>query len=153
MDATEIYVLCRSRSKAVAIRFLDAFAGSRTQVAEDFPYPEFADEPEITYATPLDLIERLENEHDSSYSIYWDCHSEDEPEQVMLFFTSEGRMIVGVGGPKESIESSLQKIATLVDGEYGYVTSGSCPPDTRDEFVEIATASTLPCVVDGRLRR
>lgn len=152
MDATEIYVLCRSRSKAVASRFLNAFGTSRKQVAEEYPYPEFADEPETTYMNPSDLIERLENDHDSSYSVYWDCHSEDEPDQVMIFFTSEGRMIVGIGGPTGSIESELEKIATLVGGEYGYVTSGSCPPDSRDEFVKIATASTLPCVVQGQLR-
>jgi hypothetical protein len=152
MDATEIYVLCRSRSKAIADGFLDAFGRSRTQAAEDYPYPEFTDAPEITYKTPSELIERLENDCNSSYSIYWDCHSANEPGQVMLFFTSDGRMIVGIGGPKSSIERELQRITTLVDGEYGYVTSGSCPPDSFDEFAEIATASTLPRVVEGRLR-
>jgi hypothetical protein len=152
MDATEIYVLCSSRSKAVADTFLDRFGRSRTQIAEDYPYPEFADEPEITYETPSELIGRLEKDRDSSYSLYWDCRSEDEPDQVMLFFTSEGRMIVGIGGPKGSIESELEKIATLVGGEYGYVTSGSCPPDSSDEFIEIATSSTLPCLIEGRMR-
>ena len=152
MDATEIYVLCRNRSKATADRFLNAFGTSRTQVAEEYPYPEFVPAPETTYINPSDLIERLEIDHDSSYSLYWNCHSEAEPDQVMLFFTREGRMIVGIGGPKGPIQSELEKIADLVGGEYGYVTSGSCPPDSRKEFVEIATASTLPCIVQGRLR-
>ncbi|MFN6103137.1 MAG: hypothetical protein ACK5EA_01605 [Planctomycetaceae bacterium] len=152
MDATEIYILCRSRSKAIADVFLDAFGKSRIQAAADYPYPEFADEPEIIYKTPSELIERLEKDCDSSYSVYWDCQSVNEPEQVMLFFTSDGRMIVGIGGPKSSIESELQRISMLVDGEYGYVTSGSCPPDSFDEFAEMAAASTLPCVIEGRLR-
>jgi|GEM_PF-3449116 len=152
MDATEIYVLCRTRSKLIANVFLDSFGKSRTQVAEEYPYPEFADEPEITFKNPSELIDRLESDCDSSYSVYWDCHSADEPEQVMLFFTSDGRMIVGIGGPRNSIETELLKIIAIVDGEYGYVTSGSCPPDSCDEFAEIAKASTLPNVVEGRLR-
>ena len=153
MDATEIYVLCRNRSKAIADVFLEAFGKSRTQVAVDYPYPEFADEPQITFDNPSALLEQLEADPTSSYSVYWDCHATDEPRQVMLFFTSEGRMIVGVGGPRGSIEDELQKISSLVRGEFAYVTSGSCPPDSSKEFAEIAIASSLPSVVEGRFRR
>lgn len=150
MDAVEVYVLCGSRSKSIADTFLTSYAPSRIGVANEYPYPEFVDEPERTFETADELIDRLASEQNSSYSIYWNCIG--GPEQVMLFFTNDGHMIAGIGGPKTSLERTLTELCELVGGRFGYVTSGSCPPDTFEEFESLSRNSTLPCIVDGQLR-
>ncbi len=152
MDAVEVYVLCTSRSKMLADEFLNRYAAQRKPIASEYPYPEFVDEPEITYSTPDEVMTRLEQDSGQSYSIYWDCIGANGPEQVMLFYTRDGHMIAGLGGPRVSFDSALSDLSEIVKGDYGYVTSGSCPPETYEEFVSLSRNSTLPSVVNGKLR-
>lgn len=152
MDAVEVYVLCGSRSKSLAEKFLNSFASRRRQVASGYPYPEYVDEPEIIYDSVDPLISRLECDQASSYSVYWDCLMADGSEQVMLFFTRDGCMIAGIGGPKVSLEIALSNLSMLVNGKFGYVTSGSCPPDNLDEFISLCRSSTLPNIFEGKMR-
>lgn len=149
MSSTEIYVGCGLRSEAIANRFLNGYAPKRSAVAVEYPFPEFVDFPEVVYKTERELIERLILEPLSSYSIYWDC--EGAAEQVMLFFTADGHMIAGVGGPKSSFEKTLCDLRDLVEGRFGYVTEGSCPPESFRDFELLSRSSSLPCIVDGQL--
>lgn len=148
----EVYVLCGARTSAVARRFLDTFAEKRVPVAEDFPFPEFANEPEYTFLDPNEVITLLESRRHDSYAIYWNVESGLGGEQVMLFFTEDGGMIAGIGGPTDSWEATLLAISTVVGGKYGYVTSGSCPPATSKEFKAICRQSTLASLVNGELQ-
>ena len=149
MSSTEIYVGCGVRSKAIANRFLEGYAPNRSPVADEYPFPEFVDNPEIVYKTESELISRLISEPSCSYSIYWDC--DGGPEQVMLFFTADGHMIAGVGGPSSSFGNQLSKICDLVEGRFGYVTEGNCPPESFRDFECLCRKSSLPCIVDGKL--
>jgi hypothetical protein len=149
MSSTEIYVGCGVRSKAIANRFLDGFAPNRSAVADEYPFPEFVDIPEVVYKTESEIIDRLISEPSCSYSIYWDC--EGSFEQVMLFFTADGHMIAGVGGLNASFEKTLSKICDLVEGRFGYVTEGNCPPESFKDFEFLSRTSSLPCIVDGQL--
>jgi hypothetical protein len=149
MSSTEIYVSCGVRSKAIAKRFLDGYAPNRSAVADEYPFPEFADVPESVYKTESEIIDRLVSEPSCSYSIYWDC--EGSSEQVMLFFTADGHMIAGVGGPTSSFGKTLSKICDLVEGRFGYVTEGNCPPESFRDFELLCRKSSLPCIVDGKL--
>jgi len=151
-DALEVYVLCGQRSSITAQRFLNAFAEHRRPVAEDFPFPEFADDPVHTYHDANELVELLETRPNEPYSIYWNVERGSLGEQVMLFFTSDGEMIAGIGGPLKPVEETLAAVASVVDGAFGYVTSGSCPPATTKEFKAICEQSTLPNLFSGKLR-
>ena len=97
MDATEIYVLCNSRSANLASRFLNECLRDRRQIADEYPFPEFVDDPVKTFQTPEDLMQRLEQDEHESYSIYWDAKRADGPRQAMLFYTEDGAMIAGIG--------------------------------------------------------
>ena len=152
MDATEVYVLCDSRSANIAMRFLNACLPSRRQLAEEYPFPEFVDDPVQTFQTPEDLMQRLEQDENESYSIYWDAENADGPRQAMLFYTEDGAMIAGVGGPESSLDKTIAFIAEQVRGRFGFVTSGSCPPETVDEFKRICGESTLVNLYEWQLR-
>ena len=149
MSSDEVYVDCESRSKAIAMKFLDACAPERHAVAADYPFPEFADVPEVIYTTEEEIIDRLVAEQHCSYSLYWDCGGSSE--QVMLFFTKDGHMIAGLGGPKASHEEALTDLCNLVGGRFGYVTEETCPPETFRDFEYLSRNSSLPCIVEGQL--
>lgn len=152
MDAAEIYVLCGARTSAVAHRFLDTFAERRMPAAEDFPFPEFSDEPEDILLNTNELIDLLESRSHEPYAIYWDLEGRPAGEQVMLFFTEDGGMIAGIGGHVESVADALITMSAVVNGKYGYVTNGTCPPATIEEFKAICEQSTLTNLFEGKLR-
>jgi hypothetical protein len=151
VDALEIYVLSNKRSAEIALTFLEEFGPHRTPVACDFPFPEFVDEPTIVFNEPSELIRRLEQENGESYSIYWNV-DQGIADQVMLFFTADGEMIVGLGGPHVSIEAAFAAMQKIVSGRFGYVTSGTCPPSSKEEFVSLCERSTLTNLFDGKIR-
>lgn len=152
MNAVEVYVLCSARTSAVAHRFLDTFAGQRMPVAEDFPFPEFSDEPECILLDANELIDLLESRRHEPYAIYWNLEGRPSGEQAMLFFTEDGGMIAGIGGHVESVAGAFTAISAVVNGKYGYVTDGTCPPATIEEFKAICEQSTLTNLFEGKLR-
>lgn len=151
MDPVEIYVLSSERSAKMAGGFLAEFALYRKPVAIDFPFPEFVEEPRFVFTDPIDLIRQLEKDRGESYSLYWNV-DRGVADQVMLFFTKDGGMIVGLGGPRISAEFAFSAIQKIVDGRFGYVTSGSCPPSSIGEFVSICKESTLASLFEGEIR-
>ena len=152
MDATEVYVLCGSRTARVAANFLDGCLPSRTEVAEEYPFPEFADLPSMTFHSAEELMRRLETETEEEYSIYWNNSARHGPRQAMLFYTSDGAMIAGVGGPDTTWSDTIARVANRVGGRYAYVTSGSRPPETREAFIRMCREATMTNLYKGRLR-
>ena len=152
MNPLEIYVLSDERSAKIAANFLEEVAPDRSPVAADFPFPEFVDEPSIVFDNPSDLILKLEMETNESYSIYWNVNR-GLADQVMLFFTADGGMIVGLGGPHVLAENAFTVVSKIVNGNFGYLTSGSCPPASTDEFVSLCQRSSLVNLFNGTIRR
>ena len=118
----------------------------------EYPYPEFDNTPTDVFATPDELIRRLEKDTSQGYSIYWNVAGSDRPEQAMLFFTTDGAMIAGLGGPRTAPADALSEMQQVVNGEFGYVTSGTCPPQSTEEFISLCKHSTLPHLYHGELR-
>lgn len=152
MEPLEFYVLCESRSTELAKRFLDTFLPFRIPVAEDFPFPQYEDDSKAIFQTPEELMKCLEENKDEGYSFYWNSQCESGPDQAMLFYTEDGAMIVGLSGVNLAPADTLKKISKQVEGRYGYFTIESCPPNTRDEFIEICRESTLTNLFDGWIR-
>lgn len=150
MDSIEVYVLCGDRTSNTADRFLTSFASSRTPAAIDFPFPEYADIPEVLFTDTPELIRQLEFDRRESYSIYWNV-VDGISDQAMLFFTKDGGMIAGLGGLYLPPKEALLSLQDNVDGKFGYVTSGSCPPGSMAEFILICEHSTLPNLFNGDL--
>ncbi|WHI53283.1 hypothetical protein P3339_11180 [Microbulbifer sp. MLAF003] len=153
MELIEIYVLCKERTKKLVLRFLDELLPSREEVAEDYPYPEYSDEPECVYDTSDELLQVLEKDESASYSVYWDGTGNSVVKSAMSFFTEDGCMIAGITVPADGSESWLNKLSELVGGEYGYVGFDSPPPDTREEFIQMCKGSDQIRLVAGEKLR
>jgi len=132
---------------------LDEFLPARTPVADEYPFPEYVDNPSDMFRIPEELVQRLEINEQEGYSIYWDSNLEDGPRQAMLFYTEDGAMIAGIGGPNAELNETLENVAKLVKGRYGFITSGSCTPEIREAFINICRESTLVNLFEGQLRK
>ncbi len=135
MEIREIYVLCKERSKKLVFEFLDRFFPEREASSEDYPYPEYSDDPECVYDDCDELFEVLENNTEESYSVYWDSTNDGEVKNAMVFFTEDGGMIVGIAVECDDCGVWLKKLSEVVEGEYGYVSFDSPPPETRKDFI------------------
>jgi hypothetical protein len=149
MDDVEVYVLLDVRSCAVAGDFLDEYLPYRESTANNFPFPEFVNEPETVFTSPDDLMRHLENNPQRSYSLYWNASKPGRVSQAMIFYTIDGAMILGIAGRFDVPQAVLQQLAQTYGAKYGYLTSEECPPSTKSEFMRISTESTLPSLVNG----
>lgn len=151
MNDLEIYVLCKNRSKESAISFLDQFLPNRKPCAQDYHYPQYVDEPEYIYEDSDPLLEALEKDTDSSYSLYWNTINNPEIRMGMLFFTKDGFMIAGLVIGMTNVEKWFEKLADQVSGKYGYAHSEGPPPDDSKVFIKYAKNSDFTRLVDGKV--
>jgi hypothetical protein len=143
MEIIEIYVLCKERTKKLVLEFLESVLPNRKEVAENYPYPEYADEYEHIYEDFETLLEALEINTRETYSLYWDSANHGEVRSAMVFFTEDGYMIAGitVADDTERRKNWLNKLSRIVDGEYGYVSFDTPPPLTSREFIDYCEKS------------
>ena len=151
MELVEIYVLCENRTQSLALKFLDGFAENRTNTAEDFPFPEYVDEPDIIYTKDTEVMAALEKQPSESYSLYWDTTSESAIKNAMLFYTEDGGLVAGVAVKDSDHEKWINKLAKVVNGAYGYVSFENVPPDTKGEFIELCNSSDQIKMVGGKV--
>jgi hypothetical protein len=152
MEWLEVYVLCESRSATAAHAFLKTFLPDRTPATDAYPIPELVDLPVEVIRSPDDLIMRLEIESCESYSLYWNSTSNRGPRQAMLFYSEDGAMVAGLVVRSSEVDEFLLKLAQTVNGRFGYISGDQPPPATSAGFIELCLESTLPCIVDGKLR-
>ena len=151
MEIREIYVLCKERSEKLAIDFLNKLLPEREAVAENYPYPEYSDDPKYIYDDSEELIKVLERNENESYSLYWNDSSDGEVKSAMIFFTEDGGMIAGITIPYDDGDAWLSKLSDIVGGKYGYVSFDSPPPETRVEFIACCEKSDQIRLVGGEV--
>lgn len=152
MDSVEVYVLCGSRSAAMAQTFLETCMPARSPIANEYPVPEFEQFPSHIFQSPEELVRYLELHTEESYSLYWESTCKVGPRQAMLFFTTDGGMIAGVFVAATETENALMKLSQLVGGRFGYISGSHCPPVNSNVFIEICRESTLANLFEGKLR-
>jgi hypothetical protein len=145
----EVYVLSPERSALAAIRFLDAVMPRRRPATDDFPFPQFDDDPDVVLTHPEQVIDRLESFPRESYSMYWYNALPDDPVGCMLYYTEDQGLIVGVVVSESNAVAWLNRLALLVGGKYGYLTSEECPPDSTIEFIERCRVATVERIYEG----
>ena len=145
----EIYVLCEERQKKVLLKFLEIMLPNRRELADEYCYPEYVEEPEIVFDDYMELIAVLERNQLESYSIYWDNIDSSEVKSAMAFFTEDASLMLGLFVALDSAEKYLSKMSDLVGGKFGLVNSDSPPPSTRNEFIECCRRSNLAKVYEG----
>jgi hypothetical protein len=154
MNEFSIYAICSQRTKKCADTFLNSFVPNRVPLAEEYEFPQYADDPIVIYSAAGDLIERLETEIGQSYSIYWDAGANaisSSISQAILLFTSDGKMIAGLVAREENVVGLLSALKAVVSARWGMVTGDEFPPTGFADFVRICASSSLPRIVDGDL--
>jgi len=151
MSVVEVYVLCKSRSKELALAFLEKFIPSREACADEYPYPEFDDEPKYVYDDVEKLLDTLESEEDESYSLYWNAVNNANIQSGMLSFTEDGQMIVGLAVDEVDVKKRFEELASLTGGEFGYISLESAPAENQAEFVQYCKDSDQIRMVEGEL--
>jgi hypothetical protein len=137
----EAYVLLRNRKYERCKAFLEHFVPARQELAEDYPVPEFAEEPVKLCRGEDEILRFLAGTRDS-YSIYWSNAVDDaKVKQAMVFFLSDGSMILGLAIHGESEQLAREMLRELVEfsmASLGYVAFDERPPDTSLAFMQRA---------------
>ena len=152
---TDLYVLASERSTLVAKNFKNIWLADFDEAASEYEFPQYTDEPLGVYSSATDLIEKLIKNPNEPYSIYWNNPQNGSVSNGMLFFTSDGRLIIGISVKTDKpgeIANYLQKLSKAVHGKFGYSAFEEPPPDTVQDFVDLVKASALPKIVEGSLR-
>jgi hypothetical protein len=150
MGDAEVYVLCPERSVRAATEFLDAVMPRRRPATDDFPFPEFVDEPDVVFTRPEEVIARLQDFPNESYSMYWHNELPVDPRGCMLFYTEDQGLIVGVVVRDDNAVAWLNRLALLTGAKYGYLTSEEAP-GPRAEFIERCRVGTVARIYEGEL--
>jgi hypothetical protein len=141
----DIYALVKERSRKPVEDFLSKWGEGLIESAVEYEYPRYASEPEIVYKDVNILIDRLLIEVDQPYAIYWTNPSDDRTHirAAMLFFTSDGGLIVGLSSTQDSNPKKLLKaLIDTVDGSIGKILVEQPPPDTTAEFIQLPDMSS-----------
>lgn len=134
----DVYVLASERTISYAEKFISAWTYGFEAAAEEYEFPQYAKAPEIIFSTASQLIERLILNSQQPHAIYWHNSNEGDTRDAMLFFTTDGGMIVGLSvevDKREDARKFLEALAADVDGEFGMVMLEQPPADSAEEFI------------------
>ena len=144
----DIYVIEKTRSKKLAIQFLNLFLPERVQSADDYSIPEYSETPSHQFKNPYDLMTYLELNKNISNSIYWRNTDEKNPNKHgMIFYNKDETMVFGISrniGIKGGLDSKseyqcLSEMKTFFNTHLGYIDYENPPVDNYKEFIKIVS--------------
>lgn len=133
----DVYVLVPARSAETVERFLDMFVPHREPSADEYPVPQFADEPMTVFSNALDLVVYCVAHADVAHGIYWRSLDDCDPFHASAFFTSDGGMSLGLSVVANP-DRWLVELFSMTGSEIGYWASEEPPPDSIDDFKDRA---------------
>ena len=142
----DIYVIKRSRSKKLAVDFLNRFLPNREQSSDDYWIPEYSEKPTQEFKDAYDLMSFLELNKNISNRIYWRNTDEENPNKHgMIFYNLDGSIIFGISrepGIKGNLDTRseyhcLNEMKQYFDTHLGYIDYENPPIDNYEEFVKI----------------
>ena len=149
MDVHEIYALSKYRSKKILNIFLDEFLPKRVELSENYSYPEYEESPEEVFAGLDSIIDKLIADKNSEYSLYWGNSTDSEVKNAMVFFLSDGGMIVGLAVDAEKSEAMMEHLARVVNARYGYEELEGFLPESTLEFINLCESANTRRIIDG----
>ncbi len=142
----DVYALAPERTEDTADRFRSAWLRGFRETADEYEVPRNSDQPEAVYTSVDDLIRMLVTSPAEGHAVYW---RNDQPGSIrtgMLFFTTDGGLIVGLGLDDEDGDAgrqALSRLAATVGAVHGYATFEEPPPDTTPEFLARARTAAV----------
>lgn len=145
----DIYVIKKTRSRRLAIDFLDYFIPSRKESTDEYLIPEYSDNPIHEFDNADELMLFLESNENYSSGIYWRNTDEKNPNRYgMIFYNKDGTMIFGISRnadmsenlKTESEDQCSVEMKEYFDTNLGYIDYENPPANNHKEFVEIVNA-------------
>ena len=146
----DCYCLVASRDATIGIAFLDKFLPDREASAVDYPVPRYVDAPQHVFTDPGELMLFLAKKLNEKYSIYWrNIDSTNVFGHGMLFYTDDGKMIVGVSVAGNYPEDALvircyKEVKKFLNSEMGCITIEEPPPLNAIEFKDFCSNRYIP---------
>ena len=137
----EIYALSYDRSVSAILSFLDTYMPNRRPSVEEYPVPYTSDVKSHMFTSDLEILQFLELNPEVPYALYWDSADRSMHEQVMVFHTCDGAVVLGRAICKWPFDEHLRELAAFAGSEYACPGSEAPPPDTVQEFIEFCKLS------------
>jgi hypothetical protein len=134
---TDVYVLSAKRSKADVLHFLDRFLPARTELAEEYLVPQYADRPQACFDTAEQLLDHLHAHPDQAHAVYWASVSPGDPRYAMVFPTVDGQMVYGLSVERDG-RKFLADLKVHLESSKGYIDFENPPPDNAADFEALA---------------
>ena len=150
----DIYVLAAERSKEIFDHFTNSWLRGFIEVANEYEFPQYSGKPEAVYSTFRELVDRLINAPQEPHSIYWRAANGGAVRSGMVFFTLDGKMIVGLSidsDDAKQISHYLQELADTVGGSAGYSALEEPPPETLEDFLDAVARASSPKLNEGQI--
>lgn len=138
MGYDDLYVLAPERTVAVAENFLGHFAPEREQASVDYCFPRYVELPQLVLESAEEAMHYCVSHPTEAQSFYF-RNTNPEPAHAMLFFTSDGGLILGLSVHEDS-DRWFDRLKEHTRCTIGYITHESPPVDTVAAFRVMATA-------------
>lgn len=139
------YLIDNRQFEIVCDFFAKYFPMGGRELATEYPFPEFSDDPERIYYSVNELLLHLENNPNYEYTLYFENKdSLSEIKQITLQYTDDGKIIFGVsiiGNDPSSIDSIriFKEVRGYLNSRIACATIEEPPPGNSDEFISFCS--------------
>lgn len=131
----EISAFGKIRTAGYALAFLDQFLPNRQPVNEEYPVPESQDPPGFVFQTDL------ETNASEPYALYWNDASPSQYDQAMLFYTRDGKIIMGLSCEESVLEEKYRQLREYSGSQWILYGWEQHPPDSSEAFLKLCRNS------------
>ena len=133
----DIYVLSEYRSQKLIDEFLEEFVPRRKESSDEYYVPYLADNPNQIFYSYSDLIAHCILHPKETNAIYFSNEKNEDPQSAMIFFTDDGKTILGLSIEKEQYEVHfLDRLKDFCRSKNGYITYEDIPPLNSNDFLK-----------------
>lgn len=135
---SDIYVLIDSRAKNTIENFLNKYLMEWKEYVDEYAVPQFSDNPKMIFKHDFELMDYCEKNTNAVQTIYWSNKKDVEPQQAMVFYTDDNKMILGLSVDNEGLGNKyLNDMKLFLNSDYGYITYGNPAPNNSKKFIKI----------------
>ena len=149
-EYADIYSLFRRRDRTTIDSFLHRFMPTREEATDEYGIPPLASTPAVAFHSASELLDYCCERPEQEHGVYWRSIGGVRPEHGMVFFHTDGSMVLGLStdsADQDLVDRLCGELGSMGDAVASYITHEDLPPSTATEF--IALVRTLPVVQEG----
>ena len=137
------YYLVDSRKLQIVNDFFSKYLPlGKEELASDYPFPEYSDNPEKIYHSAKELLIHLGKNLNFDYTIYFENKDGlSDIKQVTLQYTDDGKLIFGISivGNNPALDENLllfREIKNYLNSKNACATIEEPPPTNSIDFIK-----------------